>query len=486
MMINTLVKALLNPSPHTFSGAILIFTLLFVFQKYRPKKVRISKQNQLPPGPMPWPLVGCLPAMLQQKPVSRWIHLLMKDMNTDIACVRIGKVHVISITCPKIAQEVVRKKDAILASRPTSFATNLLVGGTIFCPFGDQWKKMRRILTSEVVCPARHCSLYDKRADEANHLVQYVYNLCQSSKDIDIRVVARHYCGNVTRRLMFNKRYFSQVMPDGGPGADEIEQINAIFDLLRYIFAFCISDYFPSLIGLDLDGHEKILKTARKTLDKLHDPIITERIKLWRQGSSDSERETQDWLDVLVSLKDADGHFLLTAEEIKTQTIELFLASVDNPSHAVECILAEMMNNPDVLQEATNEIDRVVGNERLVDECDIPRLNYLKACIREAIRLHPLVPFNPPHQAMEDTTIAGYFIPKGSHVLLSRLGLGRNPKTWEEPLKFKPERHLTDKCSDVLLTEPELRFISFSSGRRGCLGVTLGTTMTVILLARLL
>ncbi|KAF3339183.1 dihomomethionine N-hydroxylase-like protein [Carex littledalei] len=82
-----------------------------------------------------------------------------------------------------------------------------------------------------------------------------------------------------------------------------------------------------------------------------------------------------------------------------------------------------MMNNPNVLQEATNEIDSVVGKDRLVDECDIPQLNYLKACIRESTRLHPIVPFIPPHQAMEDTTIAGYFIPKGSHVLLSRLGI---------------------------------------------------------------
>jgi phenylalanine N-monooxygenase len=174
----------------------------------------------------------------------------------------------------------------------------------------------------------------------------------------------------------------------------------------------------------------------------------------------------------------------LTTNEPSGQ--ELFLAGVDNPSHAVECILAEMMNNPNVLQEATNEIDSVVGKERLVDECDIPQLNYLKACIRESIRLHPRVPFNPPHQAMEDTTIAGYYIPKGSHVLLSRLGLGRNPKTWEEPLKFKPERHLTDKCSEVLLTEPELRFITFGSGRRGCIAPILGTNITVILLARLL
>ncbi|KAF3324380.1 tyrosine N-monooxygenase-like protein [Carex littledalei] len=115
-------------------------------------------------------------------------------------------------------------------------------------------------------------------------------------------------------------------------------------------------DYFPSLIGLDLDGHEKILKDAQKTIDKLHDPIIEERIKLWRQASNDSERrEPQDWLDVLVSLKDADGRFLLTAEEIKAQSIEMFIANVDNPSNAVEWILAEMMNNPEILEKATKE-----------------------------------------------------------------------------------------------------------------------------------
>jgi cytochrome P450 len=165
---------------------------------------------------------------------------------------------------------------------------------------------------------------------------------------------------------------------------------------------------------------------------------------------------------------------------------EILMAAVDNPSNAVEWILAEMMNNPEILANATDEIDRVVGKERLVQESDIPQLNYLKSCIREAFRLHPIAPFNVPHVAIDDTTIAGYFIPKGSHVLLSRLGLGRNPKIWEEPLKFKPERHFNDKASEVVLTEPDLRFISFSSGRRGCIASSLGTTMTVMLVARLL
>ena len=97
-----------------------------------------------------------------------------------------------------------------------------------------------------------------------------------------------------------------------------------------------------------------------------------------------------------------------------------------------------------------------------------------------------MVPFNLPHVSISDTTVANYFIPKGSHVLLSRVGLGRNPKIWDEPHMFKSERHLKNDGSQVVLIEPDLRFISFSVGRRACPGVTMGTSMTVMLFARLL
>lgn len=170
---------------------------------------------------------------------------------------------------------------------------------------------------------------------------------------------------------------------------------------------------------------------------------------------------------------------------MSTKSKDLIYASVDNPSNAVEWALAEMLNQPSLLQKATEEIDMVVGGKhRLVQESDIPKLNYVKACCREAYRLHPIAPFNLPHVALSDTTVAGYHIPKGSHVLLSRVGLGRNQDVWDEPERFDPERHLKDENVDLL--ESELRFISFSTGRRGCMGVALGSAMTVMLLARLL
>ncbi|XP_066367749.1 tyrosine N-monooxygenase [Miscanthus floridulus] len=491
-------------APLLSSSAILKLLLFVVTLSYlaralsRPRKTTTKCSSTtcaspgvgnppLPPGPVPWPVVGNLPEMLLNKPAFRWIHQMMSEMGTDIACVKLGGIHVVSITCPEIAREVLRKQDANFISRPLTFASETFSGGyrnAVLSPYGDQWKKMRRVLTSEIICPSRHAWLHDKRADEADTLTRYVYNLATRAAGdvVDVRHVARHYCGNVIRRLMFNRRYFGEPQPDGGPGPMEVLHMDAVFTSLGLLYAFCVSDYLPWLRGLDLDGHEKIVKEANEAVNRLHDTVIDDR---WRQWKSGERQEMEDFLDVLITLKDAQGNSLLTIEEVKAQSQDITFAAVDNPSNAVEWALAEMVNNPEVMAKAMEELDRVVGRERLVQESDIPKLNYVKACIREAFRLHPVAPFNVPHVALADTTIAGYRVPKGSHVILSRTGLGRNPRVWDEPLRFYPDRHLA-AASDVALTENDLRFISFSTGRRGCIAASLGTAMSIMLFGRLL
>jgi len=77
----------------------------------------------------------------------------------------------------------------------------------------------------------------------------------------------------------------------------------------------------------------------------------------------------------------------------------------------------------------------------------------------------------------------------GSQILVSRLGLGRNPKIWDEPNAFKPERYLdghVEKSLGVTLMEPDMRFVTFGTGRRSCPGTKIGTSMTIMLLARLI
>ncbi|XP_017984127.1 PREDICTED: phenylalanine N-monooxygenase [Theobroma cacao] len=478
-------------SPFLF--VILIIFLFVVKAKGKASKTK-SNQASLPPGPTPWPIIGNLPEIWIKRPAFRWIHGLMKELHTDILCVRLANIHVIAVTSPVIALEFLKKNDSVFASRPVTMATEYSSRRFLtiaVVPWGDQWKKMRRVVTCEILSTSKLHSLLENRTEEADNLVRFIYNQCKSnghdnstaSAVVNLRLAMRQYGGNVIRKMIFNRRYFGEGRKDGGPGYEEEEHVESLFTVLRHAYSFILSDYIPWLRSFDLEGHEKTVSKAMKIVNEYQDPLIDERVQEWREGK---RTESEDLLDAFILAKDSNGKPALSIEEIKAQCAELMLSTVDNPSNAVEWAMAEMINQPETLLKAVEEIDAVVGKERLVQEADIPKLNYVKACAREGFRLHPVAPFNIPHVSTADATVAGYFIPKGSHVLLSRYGLGRNPKVWDDPLKFNPERHLKDGSMCVDLTETDLRFISFSTGRRGCMAVALGTAMTVMLLARLL
>ncbi|PHU16682.1 Isoleucine N-monooxygenase 2 [Capsicum chinense] len=349
----------------------------------------------------------------------------MEEMDTEIACIRLGNVHVIPVTSPELAREFLQTQDSVFSSRPICMSASLISTGyltSVFLPIGDQWMKMRRILASHVLSPASFQWLRTNMTFNYSKLHKY--------------------------------------------------------DLS--------SNYLPWLSLFDLDGHKAIIKKAYATATKHIDAEVDQRIQMGKDGNKTLEA---DILDVLIMLRDTNGNPLMNDKEIKAQVLELMLAAVDNPSNAVEMTLAEMLNQPKLMQRAVEELNTVVGINRLVQESDLPRLNYLKACIKEAFRLYPITHFNIPHVSVSDTIIGEkYFIPKGSVVLLSRLGLGRNPKDWGDPLKFKPERHLkeVEDGGEVVLTDSKLRLLSFSMGRRGCPAVKLGSTITTMLLARLL
>ncbi|KAF3455182.1 hypothetical protein FNV43_RR05630 [Rhamnella rubrinervis] len=217
--------------------------------------------------------------------------------------------------------------------------------------------------------------------------------------------------------MMFGKRYFGKGREDGGPGDEEEEHSYAVFTILLMV------------------------NDALEVIKKYQDGIVNERIQQWREGR---KMEAEDLLDVFISLKHENGDPLLSLKRsrLKSRFDNLkLLAIVDNPANAAEWALSEMLNRPQQLQKAVEEVESVVGKDR---EHDIPNLHYINACAREALRLHPMGPFNLPHHSVSDCVVAGYFIPKGSNILLSRLGLGRNPRVWEDPMRFDPEHHLKE------------------------------------------
>ncbi|KAK4434002.1 Tryptophan N-monooxygenase [Sesamum alatum] len=249
---------------------------------------------------MGYPIVGCLPEMMKNKPTFRWIHQLMQEMNTEIACIRLGNTHVIPVTSPELAREFLRKQDVVFASRPDCMSGKLTSTGyltAVLSPMGDQWKKMRRIVASEVLSPTMNRWLYGKRCEEADHLIKYVYKQSQNQLTnglVNVRIAAQLYCGNVIRKLMFSKRFFGTGMEGGGPGLEEEEHVDGLFTILKYLYGFGIADYLPWLEVFDLDGHKRILKDAIKSVRKYQDPEINKRIEMWKQGIRKTEEDLLD------------------------------------------------------------------------------------------------------------------------------------------------------------------------------------------------
>ena len=353
MSLNAPSSMTLAPS-HAYTVAlvtILCTLLCLALFLYRVKATSLKKTelHRLPPGPAGLPVLGSMHCLVLKRPVFRWIHRLLKDMNTSVLCLRFGAVHVVVVACPEIAREVVRKNDAVFASRPLTFASALFsfgYKGSILSPSGEQWKKMRRVLTSEILSASMEKRLQRLRAEEADHLIRFVYNQCSTSANrtnsgiIDVRHVVRHFNGNMVRRLVLGTRHFFAAAVGAGndgsrcPGPEEVAHVDTLFTLLNYLYSFSVSDYIPAaaavwVTAVDPDGHKKVAKSVMKTLNRLHDPIIKERIHEWHiLRKRGDKREARDFLDALVSLDDSQGRPLLSFDEIRAQTaVRYYLAT---------------------------------------------------------------------------------------------------------------------------------------------------------------
>ncbi|KAK7393808.1 hypothetical protein VNO78_22372 [Psophocarpus tetragonolobus] len=137
------------------------------------------------------------------------------------------------------------------------------------------------------------------------------------------------------------------------------------------------------------------------------------------------------------------------------------MAAVDNPSNAVEWGLAKMINQPELLQRAIEELDKVVGKERLVQELDIPKLNYIKACAREAFRLHPIVPFNVPHVSMKEQYTGQGGCPglmSGTTMTIILFARLLHAFTWTTPPNVS-HINITESNNDISLVHPLLALV---------------------------
>ncbi|XP_070006352.1 geraniol 8-hydroxylase-like [Nicotiana sylvestris] len=259
----------------------------------------------------------------------------------------------------------------------------------------------------------------------------------------------------------------------------EFQTVQEFMDLVGIIMEDSVkpnlSDYFPFIRWLDLQGVKRHIKPAYLRLHEIFDQVIEKRVEDRASGM----KKTGDFLDVLLDQCEEEGSGF-DRQTIKPLILDLFLAGSDTSAITTEWAVAELLRNPQKLQKLREEILQQIGTERPVKESDIDKLPYLQAVVKEVIRLHPAAPLLLPHKAQEDTEIFDFIVPKNSQVLVNAWAIERDPKYWEKPLEFMPERFIN---SSVDYKGRDFEYIPFGAGRRICPGMPLAIRMVNLMLA---
>jgi cytochrome P450 len=159
----------------------------------------------------------------------------------------------------------------------------------------------------------------------------------------------------------------------------------------------------------------------------------------------------------------------------------LLTAGTDTSALTTEWAMALLLTHPEAMQKARAEVDANVGTARMVEESDITNLPYLQCVVKETLRLFPVAPIIPAHEAMEDCTVDGFDVRRGTMILVNAWAIHRDPELWDAPEEFRPGRFL-DAGTVTAVTAP---LLPFGLGRRRCPGEGLAMRLVSLTLAAL-
>ncbi|XVF86915.1 hypothetical protein PTKIN_Ptkin18bG0079100 [Pterospermum kingtungense] len=437
---------------------------------------RCRKLN-LPPGPKPWPIIGNL-NLIGSLP-HQSIHALSQKYG-PIMLMKFGSFPVLVASSVDMAKAILKTHDVTFCGRPKIAAgkyTTYNYSDITWSNYGPYWRQARKMCLTELFSARRLESYEYIRREEMNLFLKRLYQ--SSGTPIVLKEHLSSLSLNVISRMVLGKKYTE------GTGENEILSPNEFKEMLDELFllngVLNIGDSIPWLNFLDLQGYIKRMKALSKKFDRFMEHVLDEH-NARRKGVQNFV--AKDMVDVLLQLADdPDLDVKLERNGVKAFSQDLIAGGTESSAVTVEWAISEMLRKPEIFAKAAEELDRVIGRDRWVEEKDIVNLPYIDSIAKETMRLHPVAPMLVPRLSREDCQIAGYDIPKGTRTLVNVWTIGRDPTIWDNPNEFCPERFL-GKTIDVKGHDFEL--LPFGAGRRMCPGYPLGIKVIQASLANVL
>uniref|UniRef100_A0A2P2MR43 Flavonoid 3'-monooxygenase n=1 Tax=Rhizophora mucronata TaxID=61149 RepID=A0A2P2MR43_RHIMU len=437
----------------------------------------------LPPGPVGLPIVGYLPFLFGDDLHQKFTELA--EVYGPVYKFWLGKKLCVVVNSPSLAKEVVRDQDTTFAYRDPPIAAWILSSGgndISWSAYGPDWKRLRKVFVSNMLSNAGLDATYALRKQAVNMAIRYVYK--NIGKPVDLGELAFATNANAIMSILWGGTL------EGEEGTKLVTEFRkSVLELMVLMGRPNISDYFPLLARLDLQGIEKQSSKATSRIREFLDTVIEKGSNLTEVNSfgfKKTERK-KDFLQILLELKDRkDDSMSVTDIQLKGILKDIVIGGMDTTSTMVEWAMAELIQHQEMMEKVHQELDEVVGLNKMVEESHLPQLRYLQAVLEETLRLHPALPLLVPRRPSNSCKLGEYTIPSGSTVFLNAYAIHRDPQLWDRPLEFQPERFLCAESIKFDLSGNNFQYLPFGSGRRVCAGLPLAEKMLMYQLASFL
>ncbi|KAK9726669.1 hypothetical protein RND81_05G229500 [Saponaria officinalis] len=453
---------------------LFVLTLLTFITLYTWLNTTTATTKTTPPSPPTLPILGNLHQL------DKLLHRSLKSLSQkhgDIMLLHIGTKPTLIISSSNAAQEIMKTHDVVFANRPKlRVASKILYDGKdiAFAKYGEYWRQMKSICTLHMFSNTKVMSFRRVREEEASVMVQEIKKSVISEK-IEVINLSDHFVritNDVVCRAAFGRKY------TGERGCPDFKAL--LNDFSEALGSFSMQDFVPWLGWIDyVSGVERKANKVAKALDDFIENIVQEHLNCVEVEKSGEK--VQDLVEVLLQIQRENASSLPT-ESIKAILLDMVAAGTDTTFTLLEWALTELLLHPQAMKQLQDEVRQATISKQKVDEDDLNDMKYLKAVIKETLRLHPPLPLLLFRESSEDVKVRGYDIPAKTQVIINAWAIQRDPATWENADDFRPERFLNSVFD---FKGQDLSYIPFGAGRRGCPGVSFAVVNAEFVLANL-
>ena len=427
---------------------------------------------KLPPGPRGLPVFGSLLALRHDTHLA--IDRLARRYG-DVCLLRFGNVPTVVISHPDILQEAFGRPE--LADRWVSEIMQILSGGDdlVLAPYGDRWRQMQRFANRELLS-ARSLNNVRERyiEDVVNGLVDEMGAMGQAGELVSPPVMVARSNSMMMFRAIFGR--------DEDGSGEFVQQREALLEHVNWVFANAnatnLADYIPWMKFLP---NNAIGEAVRQS--EIGAAIINSLVEGARNRPGLDLSDPTCLVEVMLA-QEATGE--IESDMISDLCMDLLVAGTDTSAQTVSWTLLLLANRPDVQARVHEELDEIIGPDVLPTVDDRARLPYTFACVAESMRYRTIGPLAVPHQATEDTEVGGYLILAGAQVLGNIYSIHHDPRFWDSPDEFVPERFLPQADGSPAAALTSNAFIPFGTGHRRCPGQRFAETAVWLHLTRML